>query len=294
MRYLCVKEGGAYFDGTAGGGGHSELILSAGKNVCLITADKDAEAVAYAGQRLARYGSRVTLVKDDFKHAPQILSDAGVDALDGALLDLGISSRQIDEAERGFSYTKDAPLDMRMDRTQIYSARELVNEYTEEDLRTIFWNYGEERFARKIVAAIVKRRAQKKIETTAELAALIAATGKFDSSGHPAKRVFQALRIEVNGELERLDTTLKFLTSKLKVGGRIVVISFHSLEDRIVKQTLRTLEQKCLCPPKFPICTCGKRQEIKILTTKPVTPTDAELKENPRAASAKLRAALKV
>lgn len=293
LDYLRVREGGLYFDGTLGGGGHSELILRAAKTSRLIATDKDAEAVQYAGKRLKEFESRLTIVRNDFKNAPEILKDA--ENLDGVILDLGISSRQIDEAGRGFSYIKDAPLDMRMDTGQAFSALELVNGYAEEDLKQIFFEYGEEKNARRIAAAITKARAEKQIQTTAELAEIISKAAHFDPrAGHPAKKVFQAIRIEVNDELKDLDTAIKYLTGKLKTGGRICVISFHSLEDRIVKNAFRYMEQKCVCPPKMPICRCGKIQEVKILTNKPVTAGSGELKSNSRAASAKLRVAEKI
>lgn len=292
LKLLAVREGGVYFDGTLGGGGHSEMILRAAKTSRLIATDKDTEAISYATARLAPYQDRFKIFHSDFKNAEEILK--GVE-LDGALLDLGISSRQIDEAERGFSYTKDARLDMRMNRDQEFSAFDLVNSYTEEELKRIFFEYGEERNSKRIAAAIVRSRGQRQIETTAELASIIASSAHFDPrAGHPAKRVFQALRIEVNDELKDLDTAIKFLSRKLKKGGRICVISFHSLEDRVVKQSLKYLEADCLCPPRMPICTCGKRREVKILTNKPVSASDKELTENPRAASAKLRAAERI
>ena len=291
---LLPKDGGVYFDGTVGGGGHSERLLAAADTL-VIAADKDAEATAYAADRLKPYGKRVTIVHDDFKNAPVFLKALGVDRLDGVLLDLGVSGRQIDEGERGFSYLKDAPLDMRMDRRQSFTAQELVNCYKEEELRRVIAEYGEERHARKIAAVIVRRRAQKKIETTAELSQITASAAHFDPrAGHPAKRVFQALRIEVNGELDGLGEAIRFLAGSLKAGGRITVISFHSLEDRIVKQTYQYLERSCLCPPKLPVCVCGKRREVKILTKKPVLPTAQEIKDNPRAQSAKLRTAERI
>lgn len=292
---LIPRDDGVYFDGTLGGGGHSDLILRSCHTSSLIATDKDPEALKYAGERLKIYGSRAKLVHDDFKNAKRVLNDAGVSKLDGVILDLGVSSRQIDEAERGFSYVRDARLDMRMNPAQDFSAFDLVNTYSEEDMKQIFFEYGEERNAKRIAAAIAKARAAKQIETTKELADIIAGSAHFDPrGGHPAKRVFQAIRIEVNDELRDLDAAIKFLAMSLKVGGRIVIISFHSLEDRIVKQALRYLEQKCVCPPKMPICTCGKRQEVKILTNKPITASDEELTENSRAASAKLRAAERI
>jgi len=295
LGFLLPKDGGVYYDGTLGGGGHSEMLLQAATGATVLGVDKDADSVAYAGQRLKMYGGRIKIFRNDFKNAPDILREAGIIRLDGALLDLGISSRQIDEGERGFSYVKDAPLDMRMDRRQEFSAYDLVNTCGEQQLKQIIRDYGEERNAGKIAAAIVARRTRQKIETTAELAGIIAGAAHFDPrAGHPAKRVFQALRIEVNGELNGLDAAITYLVSVLRPGGRICVISFHSLEDRVVKQTFKYLEQTCVCPPKFPVCVCGKRREVKILTHKPVTPTEQEVKENPRAASAKLRAAEKI
>ena len=288
MNALRVRKGGIYLDGTLGGGGHTEAILRAGGRV--VAVDKDEAAIEFAGQRLQEYGDKLTIVHDDFKNIEKILERLGTQGLDGALLDLGISSRQIDDAERGFSYMQDAALDMRMDRNQYLTAANVVNEYGENRLAAVIKDYGEEDFARKIAAAIVKERETAPIKTTGRLAAIIksAVPAKFQYGSHPAKKTFQAIRIEVNGELDGLDGAVKAVAGRLKRGGRFCVLAFHSLEDRIVKQAFRLLAADCLCDKALPVCVCGHKAEIKLLG-KPLTASKEELELNGRAASAKLR-----
>lgn len=288
---LQIKPNGIYVDGTLGGGGHSKGIAEKLTSGRLIANDLDTEAIEAAKIKLDSLTSKVTFVHDDYKNILKHLDELNVDKVDGILLDLGVSSYQIDTAERGFSYMKDAPLDMRMDREGgQQSAYDVVNGYTPEELAKIFFEYGEERFSRKIASDIVKARAKKPIETTLELADLIVAgypAGfKF---GHPAKRVFQALRIEVNGELDGLYDAVEGMTRRLKTGGRMCVITFHSLEDRIVKTCFKQLELDCVCDKRVPVCVCGKVSEIKIITKKPIEASAEELNNNKRAESAKLR-----
>lgn len=294
---LNINPNGVYFDGTLGGGGHSLEIakrLTGGRLICV---DKDAEAILFASERLKEYRDKITFVHDDFKNAERILEKAGVDKLDGVLLDLGVSSYQIDNSERGFSYIKDAPLDMRMNQDQYLTAFNVVNEYSVAKLERIIAEYGEDKFARRIAERIAAVRAKESIRTTAELAKIVedcyppSVRWKF---GHPAKRTFQAIRIEVNGELDELYGTVEFLAKSLKVGGRIAIISFHSLEDRIVKNCFKELETDCICDKSLPKCVCGKRREIKILNKKPITASEEELQANSRAESAKLRVAERV
>ena len=294
---LNINPNGIYFDGTLGGGGHSlEIVkrLTGGRLICV---DKDAEAILYAGERLSEFKDKITFVHDDFKNAERILEKAGVDKLDGVLLDLGVSSYQIDNSERGFSYIKDAPLDMRMNQDQYLTAFNVVNEYSVAKLEKIISEYGEDKFSRRIAERIASVRAKESIRTTAELSKIIeecyppSLRWKY---GHPAKRTFQAIRIEVNGELDELYNTVEFLAKKLKKGGRIAIISFHSLEDRIVKTCFKDLETDCICDKSLPKCVCGKHQEIKILNKKPITASDDELSSNSRAESAKLRIAERV
>lgn len=294
---LKINPNGIYLDGTLGGGGHSEQIVKRLENGRLIAVDKDSDAIAAASKRLAPYSEKITYIHDDFKNAPAVLDEMGIGNLDGVLLDLGVSSYQLDNAERGFSYMHDAPLDMRMNREQSLDAYTVVNEYSEKELMEILRDYGEEKLAYRIASNIVKERAIKKIETTAELSKIVeesypaATRWKF---GHPAKRTFQAIRIEVNGELSALEDAVRDLTRKLKKGGRIAILTFHSLEDRIVKNVFKELNLACTCPPDFPVCVCGKKQEIEIITKKPVTASEKELAENGRAESAKLRIAEKI
>lgn len=295
---LKVQPGGVYADGTLGGGGHSALICSrmAGKGL-LIGIDRDSSAIAAAGERLKPYGGIITTVKNNFSNIKSILSELNVSGLDGAVLDLGVSSPQLDEAERGFSYNMDARLDMRMNRDDEFSAYELVNTYPEEKLADIIFRYGEERYARRIAREIVAARESAAVETTFDLVECIKravpASSRF-ADKHPAKRTFQALRIAVNGELDILEEAIKDFTDVLKPGGRLAVISFHSLEDRIVKNTLAELSRGCTCPKDFPVCVCGNTPKIKLVSRKPIVAGERELEENYRAHSAKLRVAEKV
>lgn len=294
---LNIKENGIYLDCTLGGGGHSELILKKLTTGRLIAIDKDEEALAFAKSRLSEYGDKVTFVHSDFKRADEVLDDLNIDRIDGVLMDLGVSSYQLDAAERGFSYRFDAPLDMRMDKTQFLTAFNVVNEYNELDIADILFRYGEERYARKIAANIIRYRQQQSIRTTGQLAEIVEKSyppkERF-KGGNPCKRTFQAIRIEVNGELRELDEIIGKLAERLNKGGRICVITFHSLEDRIVKREFQYLEAKCICPPKQPVCTCNKMQTVKIITKKPLTASEEELAVNPRAQSAKLRVAERV
>ena len=290
---LAIKPDGIYLDGTTGGGGHSLLIAERlGESGRLIAFDKDEEALRAAKSKLRDHLGKVTFVHDDFASACGRLDELGIGALDGVLLDLGVSSYQIDNAERGFSYIKDAPLDMRMDRGQDLDAYKVVNGYPREKLESIFRDYGEERLARRIAAKIEERRAEAPVATTLELAELVAGCyppGTRYKYGNPAKRVFQAIRIEVNGELDRLSESVTALARRLRRGGRMAVITFHSLEDRIVKNAFRELSLSCTCPPDFPVCVCGKVKEVELVNAKPITASPEELKANPRAESAKLR-----
>lgn len=289
---LRVKPGGIYADGTLGGGGHSYEILSRAENVRLIGIDQDTEALAAAKKRLERFGENVTFVHDNFRNISAVLDGAGVDKIDGAVLDLGVSSYQLDNADRGFSYMHDAPLDMRMDRSTELTAFDVVNGYSEDRLAEIFYAYGEEKWSRRIAKFIEDRRKDKPINTTFELTETIKAAipkGARRDVAHPEKRVFQAIRIEVNGELSVLKTALTDFVNRLNPGGRLSVITFHSLEDRIVKQTFAELATGCTCPPEFPVCVCGGKPKIKIITRKPILPSDTELSENSRSKSAKLR-----
>ena len=294
---LSVKPDGIYLDCTLGGGGHSELILRKLTTGRLIATDKDEEAIAFAKKRLSGYGDKVTFVHSDFKRADEVLDELGVDGIDGVLMDLGVSSYQLDAAERGFSYRFDAPLDMRMDKSQFLTAFNVVNEYNELDIADILFRYGEERYARKIAANIVRYRNTETIRTTGQLAEIVERSyppkERF-KGGNPCKRTFQAIRIEVNEELKELDEIIGKLTERLNKGGRICVITFHSLEDRIVKRAFNYLKADCVCPPRQPICTCSKKREINIITKKPITASAEELEENSRAASAKLRIAEKL
>lgn len=292
---LRIKEDGIYLDCTLGGGGHSLEILKRLKTGRLIATDKDEDAIKAAEERLSGYIVKPEIFQSDFKFAARILDGLHIEKLDGVLMDLGVSSPQLDRAERGFSYMKDAPLDMRMDQSQALSAETIVNTYTQEELADILFSYGEEKLAKRITAAIVNARAKAPIATTLELARLIESVyPKEAKGGHPAKRTFQALRIETNGELSGLDDAVTELARRLKPGGRIAVITFHSLEDRIVKQALKPLAEDCVCDKSIPVCVCGHKREIKLLTNKPITASAAELAKNKRAESAKLRIAERV
>lgn len=289
---LNVKAGGTYFDGTLGGGNHSRLILQQAENVRLIATDLDEEAIAAATKRLESFKGQFVLVHDNFKNFLNVLNDLNVDKIDGALLDLGVSSYQLDERERGFSYmSRDTRIDMRMDRSQKLSAYEVVNEYDQKRLAEILKFYGEEKFSSKIAESIVKERKLKPIETTGELVDIIdkSIPTKFKKDGHPAKRTFQALRIEVNGELDGLEKALRDIVSKLKKGGRLAVITFHSLEDRIVKHVFADLATGCTCDRSIPICICGRTKQVELVTRKPICATNDECESNKRSKSAKLR-----
>lgn len=293
ITYLHIRPDGTYVDGTLGGAGHSSAIAAKlGSGGRLIGIDQDAEAVQAAGERLAPFGAQVTIVQDNFKQIDSILDNLGIEKIDGALLDLGVSSHQLDEAERGFSYMADAPLDMRMNQSAAISAYDVVNGYSEQQLADIIFRYGEERWAKRIAQFITERRRQKPLETTMELVAAIRAAipkGARLEGGNPAKRTFQAIRIEVNGELAILRGAIDAFADRLKPGGRLAVITFHSLEDRIVKEAFLELAQGCVCPKEFPVCVCGRKPQAKILTKKPVTASAEELQHNSRAKSAKLR-----
>lgn len=294
---LNIDPDGIYVDATAGGGGHSFEIakrLSGGR---LIAIDQDEDAIRAAGERLSEFGERVTLVRNNFSNLADICAELGIEHIDGFLIDAGVSSFQLDCAERGFSYNADAPLDMRMDKRNSLDARTVVNEYSEQELKKILFEYGEERYSPAIAAAIVKERAIEPIENTARLAAIIKnAIPPFAREGghHPAKRSFQAIRIEVNRELDVIEPAIRAAEKLMNKGGRIAVITFHSLEDRIVKQTFASLSSGCTCPRDFPICVCGKKPSVKTVNKKPILPSKKELEENPRSRSAKLRVAEKV
>ena len=289
---LNITPDGIYVDGTMGGGGHSLEIakrLTTGRLICI---DQDPNAHEAAGKRLAEYKDRITFVRDNFGNIANILDSLGIEKIDGMLLDIGVSSHQLDEAERGFSYQQDAPLDMRMNPDRPFSAYDVVNGYDEDELDRVIFTYGEERWARRIAQFIVKEREAKPIETTGELVDIIKKAvpkGARKDGPHPAKRTFQAIRIEVNGELEVLQRAIDDVAARLAVGGRLCIITFHSLEDRIVKEALRKQENPCICPPQFPVCVCGKKPLGRVITRKPILPSKEELEENPRSRSAKLR-----
>ena len=289
---LNIKENGIYVDGTLGGAGHSSEIVKRLKTGRLIGIDQDTDAINAATKRLEPYKDRVTLVHDNFSNVKAVFAQLGIEKADGFLLDIGVSSHQLDEAERGFSYMQDAPLDMRMNNESDFSAYNVVNEYSEDELNNVIFKYGEERWAKRIAQFIVEARKQKPIETTFELVDIIKKAvpkGARKDGPHPAKRTFQAIRIEVNGELEILEKTIDDMTDLLNPGGRLCVITFHSLEDRIVKNAFRKQENPCTCPPEFPICVCGKKPKAKIITRKPILPSEEELEVNHRSRSAKLR-----
>ena len=295
---LAIKPNGIYVDGTAGGGGHSFHIASAlGEGGRLIAIDQDEDAIKAAGKRLAPFGDKVTLVRSNFSEVGEVCAELGIEAIDGILMDLGVSSYQLDTPERGFSYNADAPLDMRMDNRASLDASVVVNTYTEEKLREIIYGYGEEKFGGRIAAEIVKARTQKPIETTGELVDIIKRSmpsSAKQGGHHPAKRTFQAIRIEVNGELDVIPKAIRGAEKLLAPSGRIAVITFHSLEDRIVKQEYASLAAGCTCPKSLPICVCGNKPKLKIVTRKPVLPSEEEIANNPRSRSAKLRIAEKI
>ena len=290
---LNIKPDGIYVDGTAGGGGHSlEIVKRLTNGGRLIAIDRDDAAIAAATERLSEYLDRVTFVRNNFSSAADVCRELGIEKIDGILLDLGVSSYQLDTAERGFSHNNDAPLDMRMDRRGDLDAYTVVNTYSFEELKRVIWEYGEERFAPKIASMIVKRREIKPIKSTGELVDVIKSAipaAAREGGHHPAKRTFQAIRIEVNGELDAIAPAIRNAKDIMAGGGRIVIITFHSLEDRIVKQTYADMASGCTCPKNLPICVCGKKPEVKVLTKKPILPSERELEENPRSRSAKLR-----
>ena len=294
---LNIRPDGIYLDGTLGRAGHSlEIVkrLTTGRLICL---DRDETAIEAAKERLADYMDRVTLVHSNFSRLAEVLEELKIDKVDGMLFDLGVSSPQLDEAQRGFSYMQDAPLDMRMDATAALDAYEVVNTWSEEELRRILFEYGEERYAPRIAKAIAQYRQEKNVETTLELVDIIKSAmpaAALREKQHPAKRSFQAIRIAVNDELSSVDRMLAGAVPHLNRGGRLAVITFHSLEDRIVKTGFAEFAKGCTCPPDFPVCVCGKTPDIKLVNRKPVLPTDQELEENPRSRSAKLRVAEKL
>ena len=294
---LNIRPNGIYVDGTLGMGGHSAAIAERLTTGLLIGIDRDETAIRRAGERLKPFGERVKLVHGNFRNTAAILDDLGIAGVDGMLFDLGVSSPQLDEADRGFSYMHDAPLDMRMDASDELNAWFIVNCWPEEKLKRILYDYGEERHAPRIAAAILRARAEKPIATTLQLVDVIRSAmpaSALREKQHPAKRTFQAIRIAVNDELEAVRTLIETAPDKLNPGGRLAVISFHSLEDRIVKLGIRAREDGCTCPRDFPVCTCGFVQTLRSVTRKPIVPSAEELKENPRARSAKLRVAERV
>ncbi|MGN0412434.1 MAG: 16S rRNA (cytosine(1402)-N(4))-methyltransferase RsmH [Lachnospiraceae bacterium] len=290
---LNIKPDGIYLDGTLGGGGHSEAILKRlSPKGRLIGIDQDDAAIAAASERLSVFGDRVTILRNNYRNARTALEQIGITKVDGIVLDLGVSSYQLDNEERGFSYRYDTDLDMRMDRRQSLTAKDIVNEYSEMELFHIIKDYGEDQFAKNIAKHIVKAREKKKLETTFELNEIIKAAipAKMRAvGGHPSKRTFQAIRIECNKELEVLKDSLDEMIDMLSPGGRFCIITFHSLEDRIVKAAFRRNENPCICPPEFPVCTCGKKSKGKVISRKPILPSAKELEENSRSKSAKLR-----
>jgi 16S rRNA (cytosine1402-N4)-methyltransferase len=290
---LNIKPDGIYVDGTLGSGGHASLVCSRlSDQGRLIGIDQDKDAIQAASERLKEYEKKVTIVRSNYADIDQVLGNLGIEKVDGIYLDLGVSSYQLDTAERGFSYRNDAPLDMRMDDRNPQTAADIVNEYSESELFHMIKNYGEDRFAQNIAKHICQYRQNKRIETTLELSEIISgaiparirATG-----GHPAKRTFQAIRIELNHELDVLENTLDTMIDHLNEGGRLCVITFHSLEDRIVKNKFRTAEKPCVCPPEFPVCVCGRKSKGIVISRKPILPSEEELAENSRSKSAKLR-----
>lgn len=290
---LNIKPDGIYVDGTLGGGGHAyEVCRRLGEKGSIVGIDQDAAAIEAASARLKDFGEKVTIVRSNYCDMKSKLHELGIDKVDGIVLDLGVSSYQLDTAERGFSYREDAPLDMRMDTRQKMTARDIVNDYTEADLYRVIRDYGEDKFAKNIAKHIVQARAVKPVETTAELSEIIRASipMKFQKkSGYPAKRTFQAIRIELNRELDVLRDSLDDMIDLLNPGGRLCIITFHSLEDRIVKSAFRKNENPCTCPPDFPVCVCGKKSKGSIITKKPILPSEEELEYNSRSKSAKLR-----
>ncbi len=289
---LAIKPDGVYVDGTLGGAGHSSQIAKRLTTGRLIGIDRDTVALTAAGERLKPYKDNVTLVHSNFSEIAQVLSDLGIDGVDGILLDLGVSSPQLDDSERGFSYMTDAPLDMRMNREDALDAAVVVNTWPQEELRRILYTYGEERYAPQIAAAICRRRAERTIDTTLELVDVIRSAmppAALREKQHPAKRSFQAIRIAVNDELGAVEKVMADAIPLLNPGGRLAVITFHSLEDRIVKTVMTAASKGCTCPPSFPVCVCGKKPQVKLLSRKPIVAGAEELEVNPRSRSAKLR-----
>ena len=290
---LNIKPNGIYVDGTLGGGGHSfQILKQLGDGGRLIGIDQDEDALKAAGERLAIFEDKVTTVRSNYCHMKQVLHELGIEKVSGIVLDLGVSSYQLDEPERGFTYREDVPLDMRMDRRQAKTAKNIVNEYSEMELFRIIRDYGEDKFAKNIAKHIVAAREKKEIETTGELIEIIKAAipAKVRATGgHPAKKTFQAIRIELNAELEVLQNSLDEMIDLLEDGGRICIITFHSLEDRIVKTIYKRNENPCTCPSHFPVCVCGKKSKGKVITRKPIVPSEEELEYNSRAKSSKLR-----
>ena len=290
---LAIKPNGIYVDGTLGGAGHSsEIVKRLGEDGRLIGIDQDGEAIEAATKRLKPYKDKVTIVRSNYAQMKEVLRDLGIPKVDGILLDLGVSSYQLDNAERGFTYREDVPLDMRMDIRQPLSAETVVNEYTESELFHIIKNYGEDKFAKNIAKHIVMERQESPILTTKRLAEIVdhAIPMKMKKQGgHPAKRTFQAIRIEVNHELDVLEKNLNDMIDLLNPGGRFCIITFHSLEDRIVKNAFRTAQNPCVCPSDFPVCVCGRKPKGRVITRKPILPSGEEMEVNPRSKSAKLR-----
>lgn len=293
IEQLQIRPNGIYVDGTLGGGGHSyhiaERLTEDGR---LIGIDRDEDAICAASKRLEPFTDRVTIVKNNYGNIREVLDRLEISQVDGILLDLGVSSYQLDTAERGFSYMADAPLDMRMDREESRTAWDIVNTYSEQELFRVIRDYGEDRFAKNIAKHIVKQREEKPVETTGELVKIIQGAIPMKvqkTGGHPAKRTFQAIRIELNRELTVIDEVIDTMIDALKPGGRLCIITFHSLEDRIVKSRFRTAENPCICPREFPVCVCGRKSKGHIVTRKPILPSETEMEENPRARSAKLR-----
>ena len=294
---LNIRPDGIYVDGTLGGAGHSFQIAARLKDGKLIGIDRDQVALKAAGERLSVYGERVQLVHSNFCHMAQVLKELNIQGVDGILLDLGVSSPQLDDGQRGFSYMVDAPLDMRMNSADSLGAHTVVNTWSQEELKRILYNYGEERYAPQIAAAICRKRAEKPIETTLELVEIIKNAmppAALREKQHPAKRSFQAIRIAVNDELGAVEQIMADAVELLNPGGRLCIITFHSLEDRIVKLGMQDAAKGCTCPPNFPVCVCGKKPKVKLITKKPIVASDEELEENPRSRSAKLRICEKI
>ncbi len=290
LENLIINPNGVYIDGTLGGGGHSEgIIKRLDEKGILIAIDQDQNAIDFASKRLEKYGDRVKIFKSNFQELDTVLYLAGFNKVDGIMMDIGVSSKQLDDPARGFSYKYDTRLDMRMDKDMPISAYEIINEYDEKELSRIIYEYGEERYARKIASYIVANRAEKTIETTGDLVAIIKKAIKGNPKKHPAKKTFQAIRIEVNKELDVLKNAIDKAINALKPGGRLAIITFHSLEDRIVKQKFKELSTNCICPPELLICQCNHKASVKRITRKPIIPKNEELEINNRAHSSKLR-----